>query len=90
MAEFSYQYDFENMRIVLEQSNQPVAVAVTPGHGLLLASAPLFKVGCVKIEEILVRDDIPSAERVQVCRELLATLLESYQREQIRLLPETP
>lgn len=87
MASLSYQYDPSTYQIVIEETNQPVAANVPPAHGLLLAAAPLFKVGCEKIEEILGLSRLTSKQRCHAARELLGLLLESYQREEIRALP---
>lgn len=84
----SYRYDEANTRVVLEDTEEPVAICVPREHGILLASAPLFKVACEKIEEILRMDHLSHEQRVHAGQELLGLLLNSYQREQIRDLPE--
>lgn len=84
----SYQYDEATQRIVLEGTNEAVAHRVASEHGLLLAASPLFHEGCVQIERLLACYEVSIEQRVETCRYLLGTLLESYEREQIRMLPE--
>jgi hypothetical protein len=88
MEKPSYQYVPSTNCIVLEGTNEPVAQRVTPAHGLLLAASPLFREGCVQIERMLGNENVSPEERVEVCQDLLSVLLEDYEREQIRMLPE--
>lgn len=84
-----YQYDLANTRIVIEGTNQPVALCVAPEHGLLLSTSHTSKYVLEKLEVMLGHEDTPHADRVATARQLIGLFLTSFQREQIRMLPET-
>ena len=88
LHEPSYVYDIARTRVFDEASNKPVAICVPPAHGILLASAPLFRKGCSIVESILGREDISAEMRISIARDTLAGLFESVQRTEIRMLPE--